>query len=200
MNQLAIEFAAEGFVDVNLKLAGKSMQVVAKMIILCLPVTVAQVDLFKFDRYFQRFKHTFTSCRKRQMLFRSASIASLMREVSAPPVCAMSGRPPPPFAPINGATVLIRPTAEYLPVRSSVTPITAETLPSLHENRAMTPLNVINLFGDEFDAVDGFDFVLIVGGFVADKLFFEVENFRFQAFFIFKQKIDSCFQVVGIGF
>ena len=61
-------------------------------------------------------------------------------------------------------------------------------------------LNVINLFGDEFDAVDGFDFVLIVGGFVADKLFFEVENFRFQAFFIFKQKIDSCFQVVGIGF
>ena len=40
MNQLAVEFAAEGFVDVNLKLAGKSMQVVAKMIILCLPVTV----------------------------------------------------------------------------------------------------------------------------------------------------------------
>lgn len=60
-------------------------------------------------------------------------------------------------------------------------------------------LNVINLFGDEFDAVDGFDFVLIVGGFVADKLFFEVENFRFQAF-LSSSKIDSCFQVVGIGF
>lgn len=52
MNQLAVEFAAEGFVDVNLKLAGKSMQVVAKMIILCLPVTVAQVDLLNLTGIF----------------------------------------------------------------------------------------------------------------------------------------------------
>ena len=45
--------------------------------------------------------------------------------------------------------------------------------------------NVFDNLGDEFDAVDGFEFVRIVGGLVADEFLFQVENLRLKLFLFF---------------
>src|SRR5215813_518848 len=56
-----------------------------------------------------------------------------------PPPCAMSGRPPPPLPPSAATPALTSSTALTFLERSSVTPTTAEALPSSTPIRATTP-------------------------------------------------------------
>src|SRR5216683_7942838 len=58
---------------------------------------------------------------------------------SGPPPCAMSGQPPPPLPPSASTPAFTRSTALRLLERSSVTPTTAEALPSSMPISATTP-------------------------------------------------------------
>lgn len=60
--------------------------------------------------------------------------------------------------------------------------------------------NVFDDLGDEFDAVDGFEFVRIVGGLVADEFLFQVENLRLKLFLFFQELDNPVFNVVKPGF
>ena len=69
-------------------------------------------------------------------------IASLNLDISFPPVCAISGRPPPPCAPTKGAIFLTKSTADILFLRSSLTPITTDDFPSFMAKRATIRLSL----------------------------------------------------------
>src|SRR4029077_17678614 len=58
---------------------------------------------------------------------------------SGPPPCAMSGRPPPPLPPSAATPAFTRSTALSFFDKSSVTPTTAEALPSSTPISATTP-------------------------------------------------------------
>ena len=60
--------------------------------------------------------------------------------------------------------------------------------------------NVFDDLGDEFDAVDGFEFVRIVSGLVADEFLFQVENLRLKLFLFFQELDNPVFNVVKPGF
>ena len=59
--------------------------------------------------------------------------------MSAPPACAMSGRPPPPLPPSSSAAALTRSTAESRPVRSAVTPAATAALPPVSAISSTAP-------------------------------------------------------------
>src|SRR5581483_7560783 len=68
--------------------------------------------------------HAASAARRSSM----AASASEAFEVSGPPACAMSGRPPPPLPPSFSAPSFTKSTALIFLVRSSVTPTTSDAL------------------------------------------------------------------------